>query len=81
MTHAPTPVLAAWRDASWWPKPGVAKRYHIIAESGWAACNQKTGMLCDLPGPGGPGPAARIPSQLRCQRNGCRQRWPDRFEQ
>ncbi|ENG0049974.1 hypothetical protein ABR862_004902 [Pseudomonas aeruginosa] len=65
------PVLAAFRDASWCAKPDTrtAKRGHVLGEDGHAACGL-VAVMCD------PEPAESIPELLRCQRAGCRGRWP-----
>ncbi|HEK4046057.1 TPA: hypothetical protein SL338_003053 [Pseudomonas aeruginosa] len=65
------PVLAAFRDASWLAKPDTrtAKRGHVLREDGHAACGL-VAVMCD------PEPAESIPKLLRCQRAGCRDRWP-----
>lgn len=76
--------LAATRDASWFNHPDVysLKKYHIAIESGRsrrtgsplydAACNSESRPLFELSAC----PAAGVPRGLRCQSNGCKQRWP-----
>jgi len=65
------PLLAAYRDASWWPNPDTrtVKRAHILRADGRAACGLVAAM-CD------PEPAELIPDQLRCRRAGCCDKWP-----
>jgi hypothetical protein len=65
-------VFAAWRDASWFRLPGVAKRYHVLDDNGEALCGLQGFLLSKdrlL--------AWRVNPVLRCQRNGCRQAWPE----
>lgn len=68
---APDQVQAAYRDASWWPRPDTrtVKRGHVLREDGRAACGLVAAM-CD------PESAEDIPEALRCRRAGCRERWP-----
>lgn len=69
---------AAWRDASWLDRPGRAARYHMVAEDGGAECSGMALVLDDMT------PerkdltrdAAGVPEHLRCQRHGCKERWP-----
>ncbi len=75
MTH---PTHAAQRDASFCNKPGRGGKFHVIVGDGVPACSTATLwheariiLIRDT----------RIPLRdvydvLRCQRNGCRQRWP-----
>lgn len=65
------PVLAAYRDASWWPNPDTRtpKRGHVLRADGRAACGL-VAVMCD------PEPAELIPEGLRCCRSGCRDKWP-----
>jgi hypothetical protein len=65
-------VLAALRDASWYDCPGRVCRYHIDAGRGMSACDPRMMPLItrELQ------PASWVPVELRCQRNGCKQRWP-----
>lgn len=81
-------VIAAQRDASWFGHPDVysLKKYHIAIETGdlrrrlvlgtapdyVAACNPETRPLFELSAMA----ADRVPEGLRCQSNGCQQRWP-----
>lgn len=69
-TEAP-PVLAAYRDASWHPRPDTRtpKRGHVLHADGRAAC----GLVAMM---GDSQPAEDVPKPLRCGRSGCRERWP-----
>lgn len=64
-------VQAAFRDASFLPNPDTrtVKMAHVLRADGTPACGLHA-MMCD------PEPAERIDLVLRCQRAGCRQRWP-----
>lgn len=66
-----SPLLAAYRDASWWPNPDTrsVKRGHVLRADGRAACGL-VAFMCE------PEPAELIPADLRCQRAGCRSKWP-----
>jgi len=76
------PLEAAMRDASWFRKPGRAGRYHVIVErpSGLhAACGLFALLQQDanaFRSRGAIDNAMNVAPVLRCQRNGCRQRWP-----
>lgn len=72
---------AAMRDASLLASPGRARRYHVVADDGGSEC---CGMPLDLYTGGTGGRSLRdetvdpasVESWMRCQRPGCRQRWP-----
>lgn len=71
-------VRAAWRDASWYRKPGRPGRYHVVAEDGGSACR---GFPLVLETPGlpvrdGTKAAAEVEEHMRCRANGCKERWP-----
>lgn len=66
---------AATRDASWYRRPNVraAKAMHVVGDDGKAsACGR---LLYATEGPETVD-AAEVPQALRCQRPGCRGRWP-----
>ena len=65
------PLMAALRDASWFSHPDVRtpKRWHILNANGNPACGLVT-LLDD------PMAAADVPDECRCQRAGCKGRWP-----
>jgi len=65
------PVLASWRDASWFNSPGVARRYHVLLD-GMAACNTRSMLLSDE----ATRLAEGVEQRLRCQRPGCKGLWP-----
>jgi len=65
-------VMAAWRDASWFNHPGTAHRFHVVAGDWMAACNTQWCMLAEFTGQA----ASEVPGYLRCQRPGCKSRWP-----
>ena len=69
-TEAP-PLLAAFRDASWFPNPDTRtpKRAHVLRADGRAACGL-VAVMCD------PEPAEDVPDWQRCKRPGCRGKWP-----
>jgi hypothetical protein len=60
-------VVATMRDASWFRRPGRARRYHVL-KSGKAACG-----MCALFVMESEQPAHEVPEVLRCRRPGCRQ--------
>ena len=70
---------AALRDASWFASPGRAGRYHVVADDGGSACcgmplvldDSRFGTVRDQTAD-----PATVESWLRCQRPGCKQRWP-----
>lgn len=66
-----TPLMAALRDASWFSRPNVRtpKRWHVLNAAGNPSCGLVT--LLDVPMP-----AADVPDECRCQRAGCKDRWP-----
>lgn len=63
-------VLASMRDASWYDRPGVARRYHVMMVDGGAGCSRM------LPLQEIATDARRVPESLRCARAGCKSRWP-----
>jgi hypothetical protein len=67
-------MMAGWREV-WTATHGRARRYHVVANNGMAACRPNN----RLDGGGIPlgrlTRAADVPVHMRCQRNGCRQRW------
>jgi hypothetical protein len=73
-------LLAAKRDASFYDKPGRAEQYHVVIDDkcNVAACSPpKTWrsarmMLAEFTAR----PAVDVPDIARCQRPGCKQRWP-----
>lgn len=85
-------LLAAPRDASWYNRPDVysPKKMHVAVnvrtvttaltvtsdESllGDAACTTPSQMFLDMHSSRS---AAEVPPQTRCQRPGCRSRWPE----
>jgi hypothetical protein len=68
-------VIAAWRDASWFRSPGVARRYHVLDDDRLAKCGLPGFLLSD-----DTLPARMVAPELRCQRNGCKQTWPKKEE-
>lgn len=67
----PQAGMSATRDASWFNKPGRAYKRHVVAGDGGSAC---CGMPLVLDY--GVEEAARTEGNLRCQRRGCKERWP-----
>jgi len=69
---------AAWRDASWYRKPGTASKYHVVGDDSGSACNGAPLPLesAGLPVRDQTVPAASVEEHLRCQRRGCKERWP-----
>jgi hypothetical protein len=68
--------LAGWRDASFYAKPGAATRYHVLLR-GVGQTDLVAG--CGTRGPffdSGAIQARDVPEVLRCEREGCGQRWP-----
>lgn len=73
----PQPLMAALREATFFRKPGRARKYHIVVE-GCMACavRTKTNLIgrpvveetAEL--------ATAVPEFMRCGRPGCRERWP-----
>jgi hypothetical protein len=68
-------VTAAMRDASWFRKPGKARRYHVIKQ-GRAACG-----LIALFVKESAQPVHAVPEALRCKRNGCREAFREEGQQ
>ncbi|MFA7333499.1 MAG: hypothetical protein WC130_04305 [Kiritimatiellia bacterium] len=67
------PVMAARRDASWFACPGVSYKYHVSTGRNMAACNPRMMPLDKYSLTHVDGVAV----ELRCQRNGCKQVWPN----
>lgn len=67
----PEPVMAALRDANWYARPNTRtpKRYHVVAQGERPACGALM-LLCE------PMDAERVAVIQRCQRPGCKGRWP-----
>ena len=70
-------VMAAQRDAAWYNRPDVRsiKQYHVVKVDGcsfFAACDPNRMLLSEY----SEVPADEAPMRLRCQRSGCRVRWP-----
>lgn len=67
----PELVMAALRDANWYARPNTRtpKRYHVVAQDDRPACGAPM-LLCE------PIEAERVDVILRCQRPGCKGRWP-----
>jgi hypothetical protein len=65
------PVLAGWRDASFTDSPGYASRYHVAENGTDAACSRSISLIEETIGR-----ADLVPMHMRCQRPGCRKRWP-----
>ena len=65
-------IQAAFRDASFLRNPNTptVKMAHVLRADGSPSC----GMLALM---GEPEPAELVGVLLRCQRAGCRQRWPN----
>ena len=70
---SPGDLLAGLHDSSWFVNPSGGQRFHVVAEGGVPACNT-TGACISLDC--GIMYAQDVPRNLRCQRSGCRQRWP-----
>lgn len=71
-------VRAARRDASWFRKPGVSMRMHVMAEDGGSACRGSPLILesVSLPPVDMTVRAVNVPEWSRCQGHGCKERWP-----
>lgn len=69
---------AAWRDASWYKKPGTAYRYHVVGDDSGSACSGMPLILesVSIPVRDQTVPAESVAEHLRCKRRGCRERWP-----
>lgn len=65
-------VMAAFRDASWYSNPdtGTSRKYHISIDD-MAACNRQVPLYED-----GAVEADTVYPHMRCQRRGCKSRWP-----
>jgi len=72
------PFRAAWRDASWYNSPGTARRYHVVRDGIFASCAPVVLVTdrFDMTRADTTVRAGSVPAALRCQRNGCRGRWP-----
>lgn len=64
--------MAAPRDASLFRYPGMATKLHISTVDWMAECNKNRGILRESAAQ----KAENVPADLRCQRSGCRERWP-----
>lgn len=66
-------TLAYRRDASFYDFPGWGSQYHFCRPSDPALsrCSRRI-VLVDFAGLR----PAEVPALLRCQRRGCRERWP-----
>jgi hypothetical protein len=60
-------IMAAMRDASWFRRPGRARRYHVL-KRGCSACGVYALFVEETKLP-----ANEVPPALRCRRPGCRQ--------
>lgn len=76
-------IRAALRDASWYNRPGRASRYHVIPateETGsLGAFDAATRSSCGLPVTVADYATVAledVAKHMRCQRRGCRERWP-----
>lgn len=69
-------IRASTRDASFYRRPNVrsVKVYHVIDKPGWSACGRMLYETHDALTDGRD--AAEVPAGLRCQRPGCKTRWP-----
>lgn len=65
------PLVAAWRDNTFYSSHGVARRFHIVTEEGFSACG-RVAVQDDWAEP-----AEGVPKFQRCQAPGCRVHWPD----
>lgn len=63
---------AATRDASWYNRPDVRKpkKYHILGANELSACGGAILIKENLI------TADEVPKHARCQRAGCKGRWP-----
>lgn len=66
----PQAGLAAPRDASWYVKPGIARKRHVVASDGGSEC---CGMPLILEMADA---KVLVPWWQRCQRPGCKDKWP-----
>ena len=69
---------AALRDALWFRKPGTASKYHVVGDDGGSACQGAPLVLegTALHPRDMTVSAASVEARLRCQRHGCKERWP-----
>lgn len=63
---------AALRDASFWSRPSTTRsvRFHIVGKDGTSACGNILLWIERAVD------AERVKASMRCQRPGCRERWP-----
>lgn len=68
-----TMAWAAGRDASWYRRPNTrgGKKMHVMADDGTAACNKLIPLCVKYAEP-----AEVVEHDQRCQRRGCKDRWP-----
>lgn len=64
---------AAGRDASWYRRPNTrgVKKMHVMADDGTAACDKLIPLCVKYAEP-----AEMVEHDQRCQRRGCKERWP-----
>lgn len=67
--------MAGWRDGSPYARPVAATRYHVLLRGVGtelvAGCGTRGPFSADQAIT-----AADVPDSLRCEREGCGQRWP-----
>jgi hypothetical protein len=69
-------LRAGWREV-WTGTHGEARRYHVATKDDVAACRPNPHMIKGKTIPLDRLQDAKdVPAILRCQRNGCKQRWP-----
>lgn len=71
---------AAMRDATSYNYPGTARRYHVVRDQAFASCSPVLLVTdrFDLDEGDVTVRAGSVPLILRCQRRGCREKWPAR---
>ncbi|VVQ10780.1 hypothetical protein [Pseudomonas fluorescens] len=71
----PAPVLAAWRALNLCNHPERRPTLccHVVLANGEPACGLDGGNWVAAYTPE---PAERVPEDARCQRHGCKERWP-----
>jgi hypothetical protein len=76
-----TGYRAAMRDATSYNRPGTARRYHVVREKIFASCSRTVLVTdaADLMRTDTTVRAGSVPLILRCQRRGCREKWPARL--
>lgn len=62
--------LAAPRDAIWYLKPGIARKRHVVAPDGGSECCGMP-LILEMSDK-----KLLVPLWQRCQRPGCREKWP-----